>query len=100
LTVPNLEITNGLQLRQGSCNPIPIGAIPSVDKMPSCKFTNPKNGDNIAANQPFTISMAIKNLATGNFVNAQKSYFAAPQQLDGSGTIIGNGYLYPIMSLY
>jgi len=37
--------------------------------------------------------MAIKNLVTGNFVNAQKSYFAAPQQLDGSGTIIGHSHV-------
>lgn len=29
--------------------------------MPSCKFTNPANGDTIAADQTFTISMAIRN---------------------------------------
>lgn len=37
--------------------------------------------------------MAIQNLVTGNFVNAQENYFAAPQQLDGSGTIIGHSHV-------
>lgn len=93
LTVPNLPITNGKQIQSGSCNPAPIGAIPSIDKMPSSKFTNPKNGDTIPANKAFTISMAIKNMKTGNFVNAQENYFAAPQQLTGGGTIIGHSHV-------
>lgn len=92
-TLPNLPITNGQQIKTGSCNPAPIGAIPSTAQMPSSKFTNPKNGDNIAADTAFTISMQVKNLVTGNFVNAQKNYFAAPQQLDGGGTIIGHTHV-------
>lgn len=93
LTAPNLPITNGQQIQSGSCNPCPIGLIPSVDRMPSSKFTNPKNGDTIPANTAFVINMAIQNLVTGNFVNAQQNYFAAPQQLDGSGTIIGHSHV-------
>ncbi|PPQ67387.1 hypothetical protein CVT25_005966 [Psilocybe cyanescens] len=93
LTVPNLPITNGKQIETGSCNPAPIGVIPSVDKMPSSKFTNPKNGDVISANVPFTIRMAIQNLQTGAFVNAQQNYFSAPQQLNGAGTIIGHSHV-------
>jgi len=61
--------------------------------MPSSKFTNPKNGDTIPSGADFTISMAIKNLQTGNFVNAQKNYFAAPQQLNGGGTIVGHSHV-------
>lgn len=61
--------------------------------MPSAKFTNPKNGDTIAANAAFTISMAIKNMETGNFVNAQENYFAAPQQLNKQGQIIGHSHV-------
>jgi hypothetical protein len=93
LTVPNLPITNGQQIQSGSCNPAPIGVIPSTEKMPSSKFTNPKNGDTIPSGTDFTISMAIKNLQTGNFVNAQKNYFAAPQQLNGGGTIVGHSHV-------
>jgi len=37
--------------------------------------------------------MVIKNLQTGNFVNAQKNYFAAPQQLNGGGTIVGHSHV-------
>lgn len=93
LTVPNLPITNGKQITTGSCNPAPIGVIPSVDKMPSSKFTNPKNGGTVAANKAFTISMAIKNLQTGNFVNAQENYFSAPQQLNNQGVILGHSHV-------
>lgn len=91
LTVPNLPITNGQQVQSGSCNPAPIGAIPSIDNMPSAKFVFPKNTQSIPANQKFTLQLSIKNLGTGNFVNAQKNYFAAPQQLQG-GTIKGHSH--------
>jgi len=90
LTVPNVPITNGKQITTGSCNPAPIGVIPNVDTMPSSKFVTPPNGGKVAANTAFDISMAVSNLVTGNFVNAQENYFAAPQQLDGSGKIIGH----------
>jgi hypothetical protein len=61
--------------------------------MPSSKFTNPKNGDAIPSDEAFAISMAIKNLETGNFVNAQENYFAAPQHLNSQGTIIGHSHV-------
>jgi len=92
LTV-NQPITNGKQIATGSCNPAPMGSIPSSSKMPSAKFTNPKNGDTIPANTKFTITMAINNLETGNFVNAEENYFAAPQQLNGAGEIIGHSHV-------
>jgi len=61
--------------------------------MPSSKFTNPKNGGTVAANTAFTISMAIQNLQTGNFVNAQENYFSAPQQLNNQGVIVGHSHV-------
>ena len=61
--------------------------------MPSAKFTVPKNGDTVTANQAFTISMAINNLDTGNFVNAEENYFAAPQQLNAQGAIVGHSHV-------
>ncbi|KAG6881611.1 hypothetical protein C0992_000622 [Termitomyces sp. T32_za158] len=61
--------------------------------MPSAKFTFPANGGTVTANQQFTITMAINNLATGNFVNADENYFAAPQQLDNQGQIIGHSHV-------
>ncbi|KAJ3894925.1 hypothetical protein GG344DRAFT_39910 [Lentinula edodes] len=93
LTQGNLPITNGLQITTGSCNPAPIGTIPSVQNMPSAKFASPANGDTIAANTEFTITMNINNLDTGNFVNANENYFAAPQQLSAQGQIIGHTHV-------
>lgn len=94
LTVPNLPITNGKQITTGSCNPAPMGVIPSSDNMPSAKFVFPANGDtSIQENAPFTIQMAIQNFESGNFVNADENYFAAPQQVNGQGQIIGHSHV-------
>jgi len=48
---------------------------------------------NIAANTAFTITMAISNLETGNFVNAAANYFSAPQQLNAQGQIKGHSHV-------
>ncbi len=90
LTVPNLPITNGKQIKTGSCNPNPMGIIAANTNMPSSKFVSPVNGQDIAANTAFTISMAVNHLITGNFVNAQTNYYAAPQQVNAQGDIIGH----------
>ena len=70
-----------------------MGAIPAKTKMPSSKFVFPKNGATIPANKTFTIKMSIKNLATGNFVNADENYFSAPQQLNNEGLILGHSHV-------
>jgi hypothetical protein len=90
LTVPNLPITNGQQIKTGSCNPAPLGIIAATTNMPAAKFVVPVNGQDFPPNQPFTIQMAINHLETGNFVNAQSNYYAAPQQVNGGGDIIGH----------
>ena len=92
-TVPNLPITNGQQITTGSCNPAPMGIIAATTNMPSSKFIFPKNGAVIQENQPFTIQMAISNLETGNFVNANANYFAAPQQVNAQGNIKGHSHI-------
>jgi hypothetical protein len=71
-----------------------MGAIPSKDKMPSAKFKYPTNGANtIIEKENFTIEMNVANFKTGDFVNADESYFAAPQQLDNQGQIIGHSHV-------
>jgi len=90
LTVPNLPITNGQQIKTGSCNPAPMGVIAANTNMPSAKFVSPVNGQDIAPNTAFTIQMAVNHLQTGNFVNAQTNYYAAPQQVNAQGDIIGH----------
>jgi len=93
LTLPAVPLTNGQQITTGSCNPAPIGLIPSVSNMPSAKFVNPKNGDTIAANTAFTAQLAVANFQTGVFTNAQKTYFAAPQTLNAQGQIVGHTHI-------
>ncbi|KAL5520404.1 hypothetical protein ACEPAG_9628 [Sanghuangporus baumii] len=92
LTV-NKPITNGQQIKTGSCNPAPMGVIAATTNMPSSKFQFPKNGDTIQANQAFTVKMAINNIETGNFVNAQSNYYSAPQQVNAQGNIIGHSHV-------
>jgi hypothetical protein len=70
-----------------------MGAIPSSDNMPSAKFTIPKNGDTLQENTTFTITMAVANFQTGAFTNADETYFAAPQQLNAQGLIIGHSHV-------
>jgi hypothetical protein len=93
LTVPNLPLTNGKQISTGSCNPAPMGIIPSSANMPSSKFINPPNFGTIQANKTFTVQMAIQGMQTGFFVNAQLNYFAAPQQLNAQGQIQGHSHV-------
>jgi len=93
LTAPNLPLTDGKQITTGSCNPAPIGLIPSVDNMPSSKFTFPTNFGTVKAGETFTIEMAIQNMQTGFFVNAQENYFSAPQQLNAQGQIQGHSHV-------
>jgi transcription initiation factor TFIID subunit 15 len=86
-------ITDGLQIKTGSCNPIPMGDIPSVTNMPACAFQSPQNGEDIAAGQTFTISLGTQGMQTGDFTNAATTYFAAPQQLNNAGQIVGHNHI-------
>lgn len=61
--------------------------------MPSAKFVNPPNGGSVPANAAFNIQLALQGFETGNFVNAQENYFAAPQQLNAQGQIIGHTHV-------
>ena len=89
LTV-NKPITNGQQIKTGSCNPAPMGVIASTSNMPSSKFVFPPNLGTVKANTQFTIQMAINNLEAGNFVNADQNYYAAPQQINAQGNVVGH----------
>jgi hypothetical protein len=88
----NLPITNGKQITTGSCNAAPMGILPSTANLPSSKFVFPKNFDTVAQNTSFSIQMAIQNLETGNFVNAQTNYYSAPQQVNSAGNVIGHSH--------
>ncbi|CAK5271439.1 unnamed protein product [Mycena citricolor] len=90
LTLPGTPLTNGAQVTTGSCNPVPIGSIPSTSNMPSSKFQFPKNFGTVDALVPFNLTMKIRGMQTGAFTNAASTYYAAPQQLNSAGQIIGH----------
>jgi len=74
-------LTNGLQVAGGSCNAVPMGQIIPSTSMPSSKISFPVNGGSFPADTAFTFTMNVQNMNLGNFVNAQKNYFGAPQQV-------------------
>jgi len=90
---PNLPITNGQQIKTGSCNPMPMGVIAATTNMPSSKFVSPPNGGTIPANTAFTITMALNHLQAGNFVNAATNYYSAPQTVNSAGDIVGHTHV-------
>ena len=86
-------LTNGLQVKTGSCNGIVMGNIPSTDNMIASIITFPGPGDTVAANQDFNISVQTQGLTAGSFTNADTTYYSAPQDLDGNGQIIGHTHV-------
>ncbi|KAF9454988.1 hypothetical protein P691DRAFT_8518 [Macrolepiota fuliginosa MF-IS2] len=90
LTVPTIPITNGQQITEGSCNPAPLGLLPSVDLIPSCKFSFPRNQGVIGSSTTFTVVLSVRNLQAGFLANAFENYMSAPQILNAQGTIQGH----------
>jgi len=86
-------ITNGLQVKEGSCNGIVMGDIPSTSNMVGAKFTFPQNFATIKAFQDFDVKLAIRGIQTGFFTNPNTNYYAAPQQLNKKGQIIGHTHI-------
>jgi len=86
-------LTNGQQVKGGSCNSTPMGDIPSTTKQPSAKFVSPANLATIAANKAFTVQLGVINMETGNFVNPATNYYSAPQQLNGQGVIVAHSHI-------
>ncbi|KAL8722654.1 MAG: hypothetical protein Q9225_000886 [Loekoesia sp. 1 TL-2023] len=81
-------LTNGAQVKGGSCNGIPMGDIPATTNMVSTVLTNPVGGC-IAANQDFDVQLQVANLNAGVFTNPTVTYYTAPQALK-NGNIIGH----------
>ncbi|PVI04789.1 hypothetical protein DM02DRAFT_555581 [Periconia macrospinosa] len=84
------EITNGQQIKTGSCNGIPMGKIPAQTNMITAVITNPKVGVKIPSDTTFTIDVQTKHLSAGFFTNPTTNYYTAPQDLDKNGDIIGH----------
>jgi hypothetical protein len=97
----NVPLTDGKQIRAGSCNVVPMGRIIPKANLPSSKFVFPKNFSTLKANEPFTIQMKVKNMELGFFTNAQLNYYAAPAQLNDANIIVGHTHVViePLTSL-
>ncbi|KDQ15005.1 hypothetical protein BOTBODRAFT_174202 [Botryobasidium botryosum FD-172 SS1] len=93
LTQTGVPLTNGTQIKGGSCNPTIMGRVLSTANLPSAKFQYPANLDTIPANVNFTVQIAINNLETGFFTNATSNFFAAPAQVNDQGTLIGHSHV-------
>ncbi|PHH74864.1 hypothetical protein CDD80_2773 [Ophiocordyceps camponoti-rufipedis] len=84
------DLTDGLQNKQGSCNPIPMGDIPAENKMISTVFTFPQACQALPPNQAFTIKAVCANIVLGVFTNATSTYYTAPVQVNDRGLVIGH----------
>jgi len=92
-------LTNGTQNQNGSCNPVPMGQIPSVENMISTVITNPGNFKTAAKeNQTFNVVVKMRNFEGGLFSDADLQYFSAPQRIDKRGYVKGHTHvvIYPM----
>lgn len=85
-------LTNGSQVKEGSCNGIVMGDIPSKDNMIASMILFPQTGKTLEAHTPFDISVQVQNLVAGVFTNPNNTYYAAPQQLQG-GLVVGHAHV-------
>lgn len=70
-----------------------MGFIPAKTTMISSIITFPQNGQTIASGQTFNITVQTNNLDAGSFTNADATYYAAPQALNGQGQVIGHTHV-------
>jgi hypothetical protein len=70
-----------------------MGDIPAKTAMVSSIITFPTTGgQEIASDTTFNISVQMSNLVAGSFTNADATYFAAPQFLQG-GQVVGHTHV-------
>jgi hypothetical protein len=92
-TRSDLPLTNGAQVKTGSCNQTPLGVILAQNQMPSTKFAVPANLDTIPADQTFNVVLNVRNTQLGVFTNAASNYYAGPQNTNSAGQLVGHTHL-------
>jgi len=90
---PELPLTNGEQVITGSCNPTPMGIVAAKANIPSQKIINPPNFSIVQSNTTIAFKIAVANMETGNFVDADTNYFAAPQTVNSAGLIVAHSHI-------
>ncbi|MBW0491952.1 hypothetical protein O181_031667 [Austropuccinia psidii MF-1] len=91
------KVTNGEQIKEGSCNPTPMGFLPSNTHMPSVKIVRPNRKSKLEACEDFNITVALKNIQIGLFTSPPNTYYLAPQFLNPDGFI--KGHLHVVAQL-
>ena len=69
-----------------------MGDIPAKTAMVSSIITNPQTGSQIPSDTTFNITVQMSNLVAGSFTNADATYYAAPQTLQG-GQVVGHTHV-------
>jgi len=87
-------LTNGLQITTGSCNGITMGDIPAKTSMVSSTIIFPPTQANavVQSDTSFNITVQMANIVAGSFTNADATYYAAPQFLQG-GIVVGHTHV-------
>ncbi|KAL4934969.1 hypothetical protein BDV06DRAFT_234857 [Aspergillus oleicola] len=82
-------LTNGESKKQGSCNGIVMGDIPSDKNMVSTIITFPFPGQILPAHIPFDVRFRTSNLNPGSVTNPDTALYSAPQSLR-DGNVVGH----------
>jgi hypothetical protein len=69
-----------------------MGDIPAKTSMVSSIITNPTTGGTVASDTTFNITVQMANIVAGQFTNADATYYAAPQALQG-GQVVGHTHV-------
>ncbi|OAV93525.1 hypothetical protein PTTG_00841 [Puccinia triticina 1-1 BBBD Race 1] len=84
------KLTNGAQVKEGSCNPTPMGFLPSDSNMPSVRIIEPSPDKVIPAKTDFDVVITAQKIQFGFFTSPKNTYYIAPQQLNSEGLIKGH----------
>lgn len=86
------RLSDGTQIRKGSCSKTIQGEIPAVNKMTSTLITSPKSEAVLKANKPFSVDISVSHLSTGHFSDPDHEYYTKPQSLS-KGVIKGHTHV-------
>ncbi|KAI8899986.1 hypothetical protein BC833DRAFT_323998 [Globomyces pollinis-pini] len=90
----NVKPADGTQFKTGgvTCSSLPLGLIPTTNRMVSTIITQPGDGETIDASVENIIQLDNANLVTGFFSDANVEYYLAPQTFD-NGVIQGHQHV-------
>ncbi|KAI8813957.1 hypothetical protein BJ742DRAFT_385962 [Cladochytrium replicatum] len=88
-----LVAANGSQIRTGVCVSTVMGALPTVDNMPSQLIVEPENAAVVDRTRNITVKIKFRNFAPGFFDNPNAGYYIVPQTLNENGFVEGHTHI-------